>query len=543
MAVETNLLLDFLAKIQAARRQQEAVQPATPTMPEWSKRLDPNDFQGRTREEILKAQALSQAAKGDLQLMPPSVAGPKADKLPMPPVEQMPAEPPAEPAQPPMPEPAIPVPPPPQPAPVASPAPQDINMRQALEPHVGGVGGSYIDMVRRARQTGEMPGGAPRPQGQAPEMRPEPAGHSGGGGGGLPWRAILGGAGALMQELDGQRGAMGNFVQARNARIGANREANQTRQAAVMLGIDPEFAATAPISVLMPLLGDAYKQRNAGPDYAYEKMDDGTLVRVDKRTGKTEPVYQAGNKPTSAIQEYEYAKAQGFPGTLADYEREMKQAGTSRTVGAPMPGYRYEYDQQGNPVQAVPIPGSPADMEARAIQKKTESREMAADRSSAIVTDDIRRATELASGGWTTGLAGTALREIPSTDAHNLVKVIDTIKANVGFDRLQQMRESSPTGGALGPVSDFENRMLQSVLGSLETSQGQEQLLYNLNRLNEVYLDIIHGPGNRPGTEAPAQPATQATPQGAAPQPGAVEDGYRFKGGNPADPANWEPVQ
>ena len=29
----------------------------------------------------------------------------------------------------------------------------------------------------------------------------------------------------------------------------------------------------------------------------------------------------------------------------------------------------------------------------------------------------------------------------------------------------------------------------------------------------------------------------------AAPQVGAVEDGYRFKGGNPADPSAWEPVE
>lgn len=28
----------------------------------------------------------------------------------------------------------------------------------------------------------------------------------------------------------------------------------------------------------------------------------------------------------------------------------------------------------------------------------------------------------------------------------------------------------------------------------------------------------------------------------AGPQPGAIEDGYRFRGGNPADPNSWEPV-
>lgn len=31
-------------------------------------------------------------------------------------------------------------------------------------------------------------------------------------------------------------------------------------------------------------------------------------------------------------------------------------------------------------------------------------------------------------------------------------------------------------------------------------------------------------------------------PQSTGPQPGVVEDGYRFKGGNPADPSSWEQV-
>jgi len=39
------------------------------------------------------------------------------------------------------------------------------------------------------------------------------------------------------------------------------------------------------------------------------------------------------------------------------------------------------------------------------------------------------------------------------------------------------------------------------------------------------------------------QPMTGGAPAASGPQPGAVEDGYRFKGGNPADPSAWEPVQ
>jgi hypothetical protein len=40
----------------------------------------------------------------------------------------------------------------------------------------------------------------------------------------------------------------------------------------------------------------------------------------------------------------------------------------------------------------------------------------------------------------------------------------------------------------------------------------------------------------------PIQSAPPAAARPAAPQPGEIRDGYRFKGGNPADPNNWAEV-
>jgi hypothetical protein len=55
----------------------------------------------------------------------------------------------------------------------------------------------------------------------------------------------------------------------------------------------------------------------------------------------------------------------------------------------------------------------------------------------------------------------------------------------MGFDELQAMRDASPTGGALGQVSDFENRQLQALRGNIEAAQSAAQLRDNLERLKQ----------------------------------------------------------
>lgn len=109
-----------------------------------------------------------------------------------------------------------------------------------------------------------------------------------------------------------------------------------------------------------------------------------------------------------------------------------------------------------------------------------------------LLDDTIDRISQQA-GGFTTGFTGSILSALPGTEAFDLKKNVETLRANIGFDKLQEMREQSPTGGALGPVSDFENRNLQSVLGNLEQSQSLEQFQFNLEQVRNVLRDIVHG--------------------------------------------------
>jgi hypothetical protein len=63
------------------------------------------------------------------------------------------------------------------------------------------------------------------------------------------------------------------------------------------------------------------------PDYAYEKMDDGTLIQVDKRTGQVSPVYQGGQKPTDDIREFEYGQQNP---DFIEQQIKLKQAGRNQ---------------------------------------------------------------------------------------------------------------------------------------------------------------------------------------------------------------------
>src|SRR5690606_6148474 len=88
--------------------------------------------------------------------------------------------------------------------------------------------------------------------------------------------------------------------------------------------------------------------------------------------------------------------------------------------------------------------------------------------------------------GWTTGLGGSLMDWIPGTEARDFAADVDTIKANLGFEELERMRRESPTGGALGQVTERELAFLQSVVANLENSQSPEQFRQYLQRVKDA---------------------------------------------------------
>ncbi len=172
-------------------------------------------------------------------------------------------------------------------------------------------------------------------------------------------------------------------------------------------------------------------------------------------------------------------------------------AGDPLTVhGNPEPGtVQLGPNAQGLPTVA-PVPGSKAAREAEeaaakatADQTKARQRLDNVEAQASTVIDEVDNALAMAEEWWATGFPGWVSGNVPwETAAGTLQAHLEAVKANIGFDKLQAMRELSPTGGALGQVSDFENRLLQATQGKLDPTQ-PAVMKANLARVRQRYLE------------------------------------------------------
>jgi hypothetical protein len=153
-------------------------------------------------------------------------------------------------------------------------------------------------------------------------------------------------------------------------------------------------------------------------------------------------------------------------------------------------------------------------------------------------------ATQLLGSRGVEGITGWrgAIPNFPGSDASNAKAELDTLKSQIGFNVLQQMRDMSKTGGALGQISDKEEELLQNNLAALQTSQSPEQFRANLQRIIDYAEDAKRRLGDAYSNEYEIGAAGTAG-NGSMPAPGASPAGgprvqFNFAPGTPESVIN-----
>lgn len=219
---------------------------------------------------------------------------------------------------------------------------------------------------------------------------------------------------------------------------------------------------------------------------------DGGMPMNDAWRVYTEQRY-AQSKPTATLQEYEFAKQQGYGGSFMDYQIDQKKAGASQnnvTIGGgkygTIPqGYELVEGPQGATMR--PIPGGPEDT-----TKTDERKQGQADVVTRVVTTAASRARDAAKNRAIGPIGQGIVQYNPYSDSAEVARQVDVLKSQAKVENLSAMRQSSPTGGALGAVSDKEADMLAAKSGALDPSSPNFER--DLDDYELTLLQVVHGP-------------------------------------------------
>lgn len=191
-----------------------------------------------------------------------------------------------------------------------------------------------------------------------------------------------------------------------------------------------------------------------------------------------------------------------------------------------------EAARRGTALQFAPAEAQAAANQARMVEEaKAAAERVAASAERTISADDaldlLNRAEELipiSTGSGVGALADRAAGFVGMSDPGG--RAIDALKTIAG-----QLVAKMPRFE--GPQSDRDVQLYMDMAGNLaDPSIPRERRLAALQTVRELQARYASSPAARPSVPA-SQPG---------PQPGHVEDGYRFRGGDPADPNNWERI-
>lgn len=147
--------------------------------------------------------------------------------------------------------------------------------------------------------------------------------------------------------------------------------------------------------------------------------------------------------------------------------------------------------------KAAPVPGSPAAREIAATTATAEKGQQNAATATEVVTSAAARAREANAKRSVGGIFGQWAKANPSSENAELYRQVDVLKSNAKVENLNAMRQASPTGGALGNVTEKEADMLAAKSGALDPASPYFER--DLADYELTLLRTVHGfdEGNR----------------------------------------------
>ena len=263
------------------------------------------------------------------------------------------------------------------------------------------------------------------------------------------------------------------------------------------------------------VLGDFRTPEKAAPRKIIKGADgfnyyeDGTRVLPNVEVAPDTP------DPTPSQNDYAFYSSQELgagrtPLSFNDWKLQTQRAGASNvtvtndnsTAANPLPvpeypklptGFVYKRDQQGQIVvnddgapEVVPITGGPEDT-SKTDALTAGNKDIAGD----IVITAAERARQAAGDRTATGLLGAVAAYNPANANAEVYRQVEVLTSNAKVENLNAMRAASPTGGALGSVTERELQMLADRSGALDPAS--PNFLRDLDDYERTLLRVVHG--------------------------------------------------
>ncbi len=220
---------------------------------------------------------------------------------------------------------------------------------------------------------------------------------------------------------------------------------------------------------------------------------------------------------TDDIREYEFARKQGYQGTFADFMQAIRKSGAAKISNVvntgdhpdarpmadkPPKGFQRRYDDRIGSWVDEPIPGSEAEYGRQEVETKRDetSRQSRLKLGTALTSIGLNLA-EIEDGGLpVTGAFGDMRRTfvgraLTGSGAYDFGNRTNQITDAAAFDEIQRMRDNSPTGGAVGQLTDKERAAIGNAVTALNSSTSSEEYQRAANAYRNLSLDLSYGAG------------------------------------------------